>query len=393
MADQVTLPLELTLSATNGTAKRGSRHSSGDTQHLKAVRKHAKQLGQLGTAIIECCDALGVADEEETEESDQKNAPPAATASTAAPANTSNDAPIENLKTLPLDKLVGAVGDAVGKLNRSGYGYDSIPYEQWCQVAGVYEDFVVIREGLTHWKVGYTVGEKAIELAPRDQWEAVELDWSTKSAEPAADVEISEIKSAPVFHTMKAMGKGRLGHYAVLWGDDNKRDLYKEWFDQSTDELDVIFKAMGKLPALYQHAMDDTVKTSVVGVVDTMKADDIGLWVETQLNLADQYSQAIEQIAETGKLGTSTGTLPGARKVAKTGYIERWPIAEISLTPTPAEPRMRTQIPVAVIKAAYAELGLDFPDQIAQDTGAEEARQQAELELERERLALLQLTV
>src|SRR5262249_50911677 len=158
-----------------------------------------------------------------------------------------------------------------------------------------------------------------------------------------------------------------------------------------TEELDVIFKSMGKLPLLYQHASDDTLKTTVIGVVDTMKVDQVGLWVESQINLADAYSQAIFQMVDTGKLGTSTGTLPLARKVAPGGAIERWPIAEVSLTPTPAEPRLRTEMPVAVLKAAYIELGLPIPVQIPADEGAEEARQQQELELERERLALLQL--
>jgi len=42
--------------------------------------------------------------------------------------------------------------------------------------------------------------------------------------------------------------------------------------------------------------------------------------------------------------------------VADDGRIERWPIVEGSLTPTPAEPR-RTE--VRTIKSAYAALGLD----------------------------------
>jgi phage head maturation protease len=158
--------------------------------------------------------------------------------------------------------------------------------------------------------------------------------------------------------TVKALGGNRVGGYAVLWGDATKRDLTKEFFTPETEDLETLFKAMGKLPLLYQHAGDGALKTAVVGPVDVLTKDEIGLWYEAQLSMAAQYQDAIHGLIEQGALGTSSGTLPAARRVdRKTGRIQRWAIAELSLTPTPAEPRMMER-PVAEVAAAFKAVGL-----------------------------------
>jgi len=191
---------------------------------------------------------------------------------------------------------------------------------------------------------------------------------------------------------IKTLGPGRLGHYAVVWGDPNRRDLYGEYFTPQTADLDAIFKAIGKLPLLYHHGLDATMRSTVVGIVDTMRTDPIGLWVESQLNMANAYAEAILQLADQKKLGTSTGTLPGVREVGTNGEIRRWAIAEVSLTPTPAEPRMRREVPVQVLKTYYDALGLSLPAIKPDESDAKEASHQA-LALERERIRLLALTL
>lgn len=160
---------------------------------------------------------------------------------------------------------------------------------------------------------------------------------------------------------VKRLGGNRIGHYAVLWGDPAKRDLTGEFFTRRTADLDTLFRAVGRLPLLYQHTLDDQLKTSVVGLVDVLSPDDVGLWYEAQLTMASEYRAAMEELIGAGALGTSSGTLPGARRVdRRTGEIKRWAIAELSLTPTPAEPRMMER-PAAEIKAAWKAAGLRMP--------------------------------
>lgn len=188
--------------------------------------------------------------------------------------------------------------------------------------------------------------------------------------------EQTELQPMDDSKAVKMLGRNRIGGYMVMWGNDAAKDLDGEWFTPDTEELTTIFKAVGKLPWLYNHATDSTIKSTPVGIIDTLQADDIGLWYEAQLDTSNKYIDAVRNLVSKRALGTSSGTLPGARKVAKSGQILRWPIVEGSGTTTPADYRQRTERPIAEIKSAYTAIGLDFPDPEV-DTGAENARQQA----------------
>lgn len=202
-----------------------------------------------------------------------------------------------------------------------------------------------------------------------------------------------EMDSAPMkalddLHCIKALGANRVGGYMVLWGSEKAKDLDQEWFTPQTEEMTAVFKAMGKLPYLYNHATDGALKTSLVGTIDVMAPDDTGLWYEAQLDQNNKYMSAIQKLVKQRALGTSSGTLPGARQVAKSGQILRWPIVEGSMTPTPADPR-QMQRPIAEIKSAYTAIGLDFP-QLDSGKGDEESRQ-SEIAKGLALLALLEL--
>jgi HK97 family phage major capsid protein len=74
----------------------------------------------------------------------------------------------------------------------------------------------------------------------------------------------------------------------------------------------------------------------------TAEFQDVGVWVETQLEMRDEYEKRLMELAAAGKLGWSSGAaghLVEREQVGKSYHIKSWPIAEASLTPTPAEPR------------------------------------------------------
>jgi hypothetical protein len=181
----------------------------------------------------------------------------------------------------------------------------------------------------------------------------------------------------------------------VVWGDEKSRDLTDEFFHKDdTKGLTAIFDVIGKVPALYHHGRDAAAKYTPIGVIDTMVVDEIGLWTETQLDMANQYAVEVQKLARKKALGASSGTLPAARKVGKDGKILEWPIIEGSFTPTPCEPRLR-QLGVTEVKSIYQESGLTLPEAIEAQysTGGEEPRQgDAEKDLELERLRLLELS-
>jgi len=143
---------------------------------------------------------------------------------------------------------------------------------------------------------------------------------------PAKAWEVAQVKArdgAPV-----------LAGYGIVWGG---QDLDGEHF---TPDTDFWFDRLTETPmVLYQHGLDDAVMKSVVGQVVTKVPDDIGLWIEAQLDRAEKYREALLELADKGVLGWSSGSVGHLVDVDKGGAIRSWPVVEFSLTPTPCEPR------------------------------------------------------
>ena len=148
--------------------------------------------------------------------------------------------------------------------------------------------------------------------------------------------------------------QGRVGGYLLRWGQPQQRDLQGEFFTPATD---VGLDWYERRPLLYHHGLDGALKAAVIGVIDHLQPDEIGLWAEAQLDLHKRYVRAVQRLVEQGVLGWSSGSLPHLVEVSDEGRIKRWPIVEGSLTPTPAEPRHTC---VRTLKSAYKALGLDM---------------------------------
>lgn len=159
-------------------------------------------------------------------------------------------------------------------------------------------------------------------------------------------MDVKRIKTLDATH-------GRIGGYLIIWGDPTRRDLQGEYF---TPQTDMGLDWYSQRPVLYHHGLDDNLKTAVIGVIDTLRQDEVGLWAEAQLDMHKRYVQTVQQLVDKGILSWSSGSLPHLVTVGADGHIKRWPIVEASLTPTPAEPR-RTD--VKTLKHAYESLGLD----------------------------------
>lgn len=143
---------------------------------------------------------------------------------------------------------------------------------------------------------------------------------------------------------VKALGEGRVGGYLVRFGAPGDTDLEGEFFDAATD-FDIEDGA--KLSIYYNHGVDATMKNRRIGR-GQVAIQDVGLWIEAQLDLRSAYEQAIYALAEKGKLGWSSGTaghLIERVPAGKATRIAQWPLIEASLTPHPADYR-NTAIPI-----------------------------------------------
>ncbi len=125
------------------------------------------------------------------------------------------------------------------------------------------------------------------------------------------------------------------GWGAPFGGPFAGKDVQGDFFTPATD---FCLDWFGSRPVLYHHGVDETKGAEICGIQTRAEIRDAGLWVECQLNKAQKYWDQIEELIKRGVLYFSSGAIPQLAARKSTGEITRWPIMEISLTPTPANP-------------------------------------------------------
>ena len=143
--------------------------------------------------------------------------------------------------------------------------------------------------------------------------------------------------------TVDGIKSDRLGYvkgYLVRFGDTKATDLEGDYFTRSTD-YGFPMEEGKRVPlnVYYHHGMDQAVGKKSIGT-GFIKMDDTGLWYEAQLDLADEYGSMIAKLCKQGKMGFSSGAaahMVERKSMGGASEIIRWPIAEASITPTPAE--------------------------------------------------------
>jgi phage head maturation protease len=145
--------------------------------------------------------------------------------------------------------------------------------------------------------------------------------------------------------TVDGIKSDRLGYvkgYLVRFGDTKTADLEGDYFTKTTD-YGFPMESGKRVPlnVYYHHGMDQMVGKKSIGT-GYIKMDETGLWYEAQLDLADEYGSMIAKLCKQGKMGFSSGAaahLVERKSMGGAAEITRWPIAEASITPTPAEYR------------------------------------------------------
>ena len=142
-----------------------------------------------------------------------------------------------------------------------------------------------------------------------------------------------------------AIKSDRLGYvkgYLVRFGSPDNVDLEGDYFTRETDYgFPIKSDQAVPLNLYYHHGMDSVVGKRCIGT-GTVKMTDAGLWYEAQVDMADEYGQMIAKLCKQGKMGYSSGAaghLVQRKSNGGVNQIVSWPIAEASITPTPAEYR------------------------------------------------------
>lgn len=138
---------------------------------------------------------------------------------------------------------------------------------------------------------------------------------------------------------LKALGDGKVGGYLVRFSSADEPDLTGDFFTRETD-FDLT-EGRKSVPVLFHHGMDGTLKKRRLGRAN-LTVDDVGVWMEAQLTLRDEYEKAVYELVSAGKMGLSSGSASHMVERSADGkatHIKAWPIVEASITATPAEPR------------------------------------------------------
>jgi HK97 family phage major capsid protein len=133
--------------------------------------------------------------------------------------------------------------------------------------------------------------------------------------------------------------EGWIEGYLVSWGNPNDTDLQGEYF---TPHTEYCLNWFPTLPVLYHHGMDSGTGLRKIGEIKSIKNDHMGLWVQAQLDLNDEYAATVYQMIKKQDFGWSSGSVDHLVKIAQNGEIKTWPIIEGSVTPTPAQPAKTT---------------------------------------------------
>ncbi len=153
---------------------------------------------------------------------------------------------------------------------------------------------------------------------------------------------------------VKRLGENMIGGYGVVWGNEKEHDIEGDYFGPDTDLWLDTYKHQ---PLFFDHASgikipddpnlseedQDLPRRYRVGHVVKAVPDDIGLWVEGVIDAHNDWVDGVQKLVDKGVLFFSSGSAPHLIKRLDNGAVKSWPIIELSLTPTPAEPR-HTQV-------------------------------------------------
>lgn len=165
---------------------------------------------------------------------------------------------------------------------------------------------------------------------------------------------------------IKALGDGEIEGYLVVWGSPAVKDSYGEWF---TPQTNYELQRYESWPILYHHELDKEIGGVEIGRVYSITPDNIGLLAKGKLDLSKPHAPRIYSDVLRNRLYFSSGTVPHWVDAKQSGEIIRWPIAEASLTPSPAEKSGRTS--VHAIRSAMIALEQETSD-VPKEPQAEE---------------------
>ena len=190
------------------------------------------------------------------------------------------------------------------------------------------------------------------------------------------------VNDGVVFAAVKAIGDWELDVLAVPYGGQNKgKDAHGEYFTQNSN----LYLDKFKTPLVhYYHGYDPDGNPQgspeQIGDVKNIERRLDGVWYRVALNKTSEYARRVWESAKQGLARASSGTLEHLRRVADSGEILHWGVAEISLFDTneDRQPANTYAVALPVMKAVYKQAGLVLPDLPDEASGTETEDREAQ---------------
>jgi len=149
---------------------------------------------------------------------------------------------------------------------------------------------------------------------------------------------------------------GVIEGYVAIWGDPDHVDSYGTWFDRAKPpEMGLDFAPW---PLHYEHTRDGVIKKAIVGSVDEVWFDEIGIRFKGHLDRSSVFFYRIANEVVKKELATSSGTGGYAAEFDDDNRFVNWTLFEISLTKYASESRM----PKVIMTRAADQSGRDAPE-------------------------------
>lgn len=257
---------------------------------------------------------------------------------------------------MSLSDQMQAVAQAVYMANGSA---------EYCYVDEVFDTYVIIEAGDTHYKAEYSTGEDgSITLAARDAWVEVEEVWQpVSSAAAKAGLPLDVEQPPDIAATMKAAGDRQL-EIQIAFGGPRAKDTHGEYFSKNTDLAEADFPTP---PLIYYHGYDQRTnkamsKPVVIGSPLKRWTSDRAHHILYQLK-SNQWADQTWADACKGDVPASPGTVGYLIRKAADGELLYWPIAEVSAWDRSGGRKQayRHTVATAALKALYVAEGISLP--------------------------------
>lgn len=142
---------------------------------------------------------------------------------------------------------------------------------------------------------------------------------------------------------VKARPGGAISGFGIVYSGPDSPDKVGDFFSEVSD---LGLRGRSTVPLYWDHCLG-TEKGELAQA--TFLRGTKGILFSALLDMDNASQREIWRRASHGELGFSTGAPPHLVQRVPTGikgvnWLKRWPVAEISLTPTPCEPRCAVEV-------------------------------------------------